>query len=167
MNKLTTRSVIAAAGLALAATTMTISAPSYAVVETSTSEVNTDIQGLAMQGFDPVAYFTSGGPQKGKLKYAVRHTGGTYYFANAKNRDTFMANPDRYLPQYGGFCAMGIALGKKLEGDPNVWKIVDDKLYLNVNEDVATAWNRDIPGNLSKANDYWPEIKYATPQSLN
>jgi len=167
MKKLTTRSVVAAAGLALAATTMTISAPSYAVVETSTSEVNADVHGLAMQGYDPVAYFTSGGPQKGKKKYAVRHTGGTYYFANASNKEAFMADPDRYLPQYGGFCAMGIALGKKLDGDPTVWKVVNDKLYLNVNKDVAVAWNRDIPGNLYKASENWPEIKYSTPQSLN
>ncbi|WP_417451588.1 YHS domain-containing (seleno)protein [Kordiimonas sp.] len=167
MKQLTKRSVVAAVGLALAATTLTISTPSYAVVETATSEVNTDVQGLAMQGYDPVAYFTSGGPMKGDKKYAVRHTGGTYYFASAKNKAAFMANPDHYLPQYGGFCAMGVALGKKLDGDPTVWKIVNDKLYLNVNEDVSVAWNRDIPGNLYKANEYWPEIKYSTPASLN
>lgn len=167
MKNLNARSVVAAVGLALAATTLTISTPSYAVVETSTSEVNTNVQGLAMHGYDPVAYFTSGGPRKGKEKYAVRHTGGTYYFENAKNKDAFMADPDRYLPQYGGFCAMGIALGKKLDGDPNVWKVVNNKLYLNVNEDVSVAWNRDIPGNLYKANENWPELKFKTPASLN
>jgi len=167
MKKLTARSVVAAAGLALAASTLTISTPIFAVDETSTSEVNADMHGLAMHGYDPVAYFTAGGPKKGQKKYAVKHTGGTYYFASSSNMKAFMADPDRYLPQYGGFCAMGIALGKKLDGDPNVWKIVDDKLYLNVNQDVSVAWQRDIPGNLYKANQNWPEVKYRTPASLN
>ncbi|WCL54355.1 YHS domain-containing (seleno)protein [Gimibacter soli] len=164
---MTSRSAVAAIGLALATATFAMGTPSFAVVETSTSEVNADAHGLAMQGYDPVAYFTAGGPQKGDKKFALQHTGGTYYFASAENRDTFMADPDRYLPQYGGFCAMGVALGKKLDGDPNVWKIVDDKLYLNVNKDVSVAWQRDIPGNLEKADEYWPGLKYRTPASLN
>ena len=62
---------------------------------------------------------------------------------------------------------MGVALEKKLDGDPKVWKIVDGKLYLNVNADVSVAWQRDIPGNLAKANELWPEIKGKTPASLN
>ncbi|MDX2211286.1 MAG: YHS domain-containing (seleno)protein [Sphingopyxis sp.] len=74
--------------------------------------------------------------------------------------------PGRLCAQYGGFCAMGVALEKKLDGDPNVWKIVDGKLYLNVNQDVSVAWNRDIPGNLEKANENWPGIKNRTPESL-
>ncbi|NVJ70168.1 MAG: YHS domain-containing protein [Alphaproteobacteria bacterium] len=167
MKKLNTRTVATAVGLALAAMNLTITAPSFAVEPMSTSEVNADEHGLAMHGFDPVAYFKSGGPKKGKKQFAVKHTGGTYYFANAKNMKAFMDDPDRYLPQYGGFCAMGIALGKKLDGDPNVWKIVDDKLYLNVNKDVAKAWQRDIPGNLEKAEENWPDVKYRTPASLN
>lgn len=167
MTKFTSRSAAAAIGLALATATFAFGTPSFAVVESSTSEVNADEQGLAMQGYDPVAYFTTGGPAKGDKKFALKHTGGTYYFASAENREAFMANPDRYLPQYGGFCAMGVANGKKFDGDPNVWKIVDDKLYLNVNKDVAVAWQRDIPGNLAKAEEYWPELKYRTPASIN
>lgn len=167
MKKLTKRSAIAAMGLALAATTLSISTPTYAVVETSTSAVNTNEHGLALHGYDPVAYFTENGPKKGKKKYAVRHTGGTYYFSSEKNKNAFMENPDRYLPEYGGFCAMGVALGKKLDGDPNVWKIIGNKLYLNVNKDVAVAWQRDIPGNLTNADENWPDLKHRTPASIN
>lgn len=167
MAKITTRSTVAALGLALAATTLTISTPTYAVVETSTSEVNANEHGLAMHGYDPVAYFTSNGPKKGQKKYSVKHTGGTYYFSSSENMKAFKENPDQYLPQYGGFCAMGIALGKKLDGDPHVWKVIGNKLYLNVNKDVSVAWQRDILGNLNKADENWPEIKYQTPVSLN
>ena len=166
MKSNSTRSVLAAIGLALAATTFT-AMPSFAVVETSTSAVNTNEEGLAMHGYDPVAYFMSNAPMKGEKKFAVKHMGGTYYFANAKNMKAFKADPAAYLPQYGGFCAMGVALGKKLDGDPNVWKIVDNKLYLNVNKDVSMAWQRDIPGNIEKADDYWPEVKDQTPAALN
>lgn len=166
MMKNSTRSVLAAIGLALAATTVT-TMPSFAVVETSTSAVNTNEEGLALHGYDPVAYFKADAPMKGMKKYSVKHMGGTYYFSSSKNMKAFQANPDAYLPQYGGFCAMGVALGKKLDGDPNVWKIVDDKLYLNVNADVSKAWQRNIPGNLAKAEEYWPEVKDKTPASLN
>ncbi|MBE7635678.1 YHS domain-containing protein [Sneathiella sp. P13V-1] len=167
MNKLSKRSLIAAIGLTMAAATVTLSSPSYAVVDNATSAVNTDEQFLAMQGYDPVAYFKSGGPQKGMKKFSVQHTGGNYYFASAENMKAFIANPEKYLPQYGGFCAMGTALGKKLDGDPNVWKIVDGKLYLNVNKDVSVAWNRNLNENIQTADDYWPELKHQTPASLN
>lgn len=167
MSKLTRRSALAAIGLTLAATTVTLSTPTYAVVDNATSAVNTDEQFLAMHGYDPVAYFTSGGPQKGMKKFAVQHTGGTYHFASAENMKAFMENPERYLPQYGGFCAMGMALGKKLDGDPNVWKVVDGKLYLNVNKDVSVAWQRNLEGNINTADENWPELKHKTPASLN
>jgi len=167
MSKLTRRSALTAIGLTLAASAITLSAPSYAVVDNATSAVNTDEQFLALHGYDPVAYFTSGAPEKGMKKFAVQHTGGTYYFSSAENMKTFIADPDSYLPQFGGFCAMGVALGKKLDGDPNVWKIVDGKLYLNVNKDVSVAWQRNLEGNIDQANDLWPELKHLTPASLN
>lgn len=154
-----------AAGLAIAAANI-VGAPAFAVVPTSTSAVNTDEQGLALHGYDAVAYFTSGTPTKGSDQFKAAYDGATYYFSSAANQKMFMANPAAYAPQYGGFCAMGVALEKKLDGDPNVWKIVDGKLYLNVNQDVSVAWNRDILGNLEKANENWPGIKDRTPESL-
>lgn len=166
MTNRTTRALLAALGLLVASTAIP-SAPAFAVVPESTSAVNTDEQGIALHGYDPVAYFTVGAPTKGSASFTATHEGASYHFASAENMRKFKANPAAFAPQYGGFCAMGVALEKKLDGDPNVWKIVDGKLYLNVNADVSVAWQRDIPGNLEKANEYWPEIKNKTPVSLN
>lgn len=138
----------------------------HAVVPSSHSEVNTDANGLAMQGYDPVAYFAEGAPQKGSPEFKVTQNNATYYFASAENKKRFEADPMAYLPQYGGFCAMGTAMGKKFEGDPNVWKIVDNKLYLNFNPDVGRRWGEDIPGHITQANGNWPEIKAMTPEAL-
>lgn len=158
--------LLAAFGLVVAATAIP-TAPAFAVVDDSTAAVNTDQQGVALHGYDAVAYFTAGAPAKGSASFTTIYDGARYYFASAENLKKFQANPSAYAPQFGGFCAMGVALHKKLDGDPIVWKIVDGKLYLNVNKDVQVAWQRDIPGNLAKANGEWPEIKNATPASLN
>lgn len=166
MTTRTTRALLAALGLLVASTSIP-SAPAFAVVPESTSAVNTDEQGIALHGYDPVAYFTVGAPTKGSASFTAKYEGASYHFASAENMRKFKANPSAFAPQYGGFCAMGVALEKKLDGDPAVWKIVDGKLYLNVNADVSVAWQRDIPGNLEKANEYWPEIKNKTPASLN
>lgn len=160
------RALLAALGLLVASTSIS-SVPAFAVVPNSTSAVNTDEKGIALHGYDPVAYFTVGAPTKGNASFTAKYEGASYFFASAENLQKFKANPAAFAPQFGGFCAMGIALEKKLDGDPAVWKIVDGKLYLNVNADVSVAWQRDIPGNLEKANDYWPEIKGKTPASLN
>ena len=153
-------------GLSIGAAAITAS-PALAVVDQSTSNVNTNEGGLALHGYDPVAYFTAGQPTKGSSRYQVGYGGATYHFASAENRDAFKANPATYAPQFGGFCAMGVSLEKKLDGNPHVWKIVDNKLYLNVNEDVAKAWSRDVPGNIDRAEDNWPEVHNQTPASLN
>lgn len=134
--------------------------------EASTSSINVNKAHVAIRGFDPVAYFTDNQPTKGEKKFSVNRSGATYYFASAKNRDTFKANPAKYEPQFGGFCAMGVALGKKLDVEPDVWKIVDGKLYLNVNRDVAVKMNEDLTGNLVKAEANWPAIKDKAPKSL-
>ncbi|MCW5745032.1 MAG: YHS domain-containing protein [Alphaproteobacteria bacterium] len=130
-------------------------------------EINTDAQGVMIHGYDPVAYFTSGQPTKGTTAYSAPHNGGRYLFASAANRDAFVKEPAKYAPQYGGYCAMGTALGKKFDGDPTQWKIVDGKLYLNLNADVAKAWNRDVPGNITKANGNWPRIRDKPAAELN
>ena len=137
-----------------------------AVVPDSASAVNTDDKGLALQGYDAVSYFTDGEPQKGSPKFTIKHDGVTYYFASTEHLHKFKANPAAYLPQFGGFCAMGTAHGHKLEGDPNVWRIVDKRLYLNNNPDVGKRWSQDIPGNISHADDNWPQIKDKTPKEL-
>jgi hypothetical protein len=166
MNTRTILTALAAIGLTLA-TTGAVTSPAYAIVPNSTAAVNTDTAGIALHGFDAVAYFKDGKPKQGSPRFTTSHDGARYQFANAENLKAFQANPAAFAPVYGGFCAMGVALEKKLDGDPKVWKIVDGKLYLNVNQDVSVAWNRDIPGNLVKANENWPTIKDKTPEALN
>jgi YHS domain-containing protein len=156
------------AALAVVALTATgfISTPALAIVPDSKSEVDTDVKGLALQGYDAVAYFTDGQPKKGDPKFQTKLHGVTYYFTSADHLKKFKANPDTYQPQFGGFCAMGTAMGHKFEGDPTVWKIVDNKLFLNFNPDVGRRWSQDIPGNIARADDNWPQIKDKTPKEI-
>ena len=114
--------------------------------------------GLAVRGFDVVSFF-QGEPVLGSDQFAYAHDGATYRFVSQANLDAFKANPAKYEPAYGGFCAYGAARGKKFDGDPRYWKIVDGKLYLNLNGDVQTKWNEDVPGNLKKADANWVKIR--------
>ncbi len=134
--------------------------------ENSPLAINIDEQGVALRGYDPVAYFTAGAPTPGDPSLTAVHDGATYRFASAANRDTFLADPAKYAPAFGGFCAMGAALEKKLDGDPNVWRIVDGRLYVNVAETAQKRWLEDVPGNLAKADANWPRIKDMAPKDL-
>ena len=122
--------------------------------------------GLAVHGYDVVAFFTSGTPALGSDKYAVAYNGGTYRFASQANLDAFKANSAKYEPAYGGFCAFGAALGKKFDGDPHYWKIIDGKLYLNLNGDIQSKWSEDIAGNLRKADGNWAKIRSVAVDKL-
>jgi YHS domain-containing protein len=115
--------------------------------------------GLAVHGYDVVAFFTEAKPVFGTDAHAFAHNGGTYRFASQANLDAFKANPSKYEPAYGGFCAYGAALGKKFDGDPRFWKIVDGKLYLNLNGDIQAEWSKDIAGNIAKADTNWGRIR--------
>lgn len=121
--------------------------------------------GLAVHGYDVVSFF-SGSPELGTDKFAVAQDGATYRFASQANLDAFKAEPKKYEPRYGGFCAFGASVGKKFDGDPRYWKIVDGKLYLNLNGDIQTKWTEDIPGNLKKADTNWQKIQSAPVKSL-
>jgi hypothetical protein len=121
---------------------------------------------LAMHGYDAVAYFTVGRPTQGSDTLVYVHDGAAYRFANRQNLDAFKANPARYVPAYGGFCAYGVALGKKFDGDPDLWTIVDNKLYLNLNEEIQSKWSQDIAGNIKKANSQWKNIASRPVNSL-
>lgn len=121
--------------------------------------------GLAAHGYDVVSYF-KGAPAPGSDKFAVAHDGATYRFANEANLAAFKAEPAKYVPAYGGFCAYGAALGKKFDGDPRFWKIVDGKLYLNLNGDIQSKWNEDIAGNVKKADANWSKIRSTAVDKL-
>jgi len=151
------------AGLAVAVAP----SPSFAYDPASTATINIDKDTLILRGYDAVAYQTQNKAMKGMAHYSASHNGATYQFVSAANRDLFKANPAKYEPAYGGFCAMGVALEKKLDGDPELFRVVDGKLFLNVNADVQKAWSRDVPGNIAKAETNWPDIKAKAPKDLN
>lgn len=138
----------------------------YAYDENSNSANNVDARGVGLHGYDPVAYFTVGKPTVGSEQFEASYDGVRYQFSSAANRDAFTKEPAKYAPAYGGFCAMGAALGKKFDGDPKLWRIVDGKLYLNVSEHANKVWTEDVSGNISKGNQKWPEIKGKTPKDL-
>ena len=112
-----------------------------------------------ISGYDPVAYFTDGKPVRGSGYHVAVQDGITYVFANAEHKKLFIANPNKYLPAYGGYCAYGVAVGKKFVADPEVWKVVDGTLYLNLDKGIQAKWNKDIPGYIKKAGKNWVEIK--------
>jgi YHS domain-containing protein len=113
---------------------------------------------LALKGFDTVSYFVGDGvPVEGKPEFTVRYQGYDYQFASKENADTFIADPAKYAPAYGGYCAWAIGANDALApGDPNVYKIVDGKLYLNFSKDVAVKWDKDIPGFIEKGDKNYP-----------
>jgi YHS domain-containing protein len=130
-----------------------------AVTAYAAGENNVDSSGLALKGYDPVAYFTEKKPVAGKPEFTARHEGATYRFASAANRDAFAAAPAKYAPQYGGYCAFGMASGYKAPIESDAWTVVDGKLYLNYNRSVRSQWSSDVPGYVRKADANWPSVR--------
>ena len=115
--------------------------------------------GVAIEGADPVAYFTEEAYVPGSAEYTHEWQGATWQFASAENRDLFAENPEQYAPEYGGFCAWAVAAKNTLVPvDPNAWSVVDGKLYLNANQKVQTNWLEDVPGFIAEANENWPSL---------
>jgi YHS domain-containing protein len=113
----------------------------------------------AIRGYDPVAYFSQGKPVKGSKEHAVSWNGATWYFSSAANQAAFKSMPEKYAPQYGGYCAYGLSQGHKAPIDPEAWTILDGKLYLNYSKDVKSTWDKDRPKYIQDANTNWPKIK--------
>lgn len=129
-------------------------------------DINANSNDVAIQGYDPVAYFTEAAPTKGSAQYTATYKNAIYQFSSEQNRDLFRADPSKYAPQYGGFCAFGVTKGRKFDTDPMAWRVVDGKLYLNLNKDVQKLWVEDIPGYITNANDTWPTIKTFSDETL-
>ncbi|WP_299028500.1 YHS domain-containing (seleno)protein [uncultured Sulfitobacter sp.] len=147
--------------LAAAATAISFASAAFA------GDQYIDETGFAASGYDVVAYFslpqnpvgqTQPAPVEGNKAITAKYNGATFAFSSDANRDTFLADPAKYAPQYDGHCAYGVAKGGKVPGNPTLWRIVDDKLYLNITTNVVGFWEEDIPGNLNLSTANWPSL---------
>ena len=122
------------------------------------SLLNLDKSGVAIQGYDPVAFFTDKKPVKGDAKFVSKHDGAIYFFASKEHKDLFKAEPAKYEPVFGGYCAYGVSRNKLVEIDVDAFQIVDGKLLLQYSKGVRDDFNEDAKGNLAKANANWPKL---------
>lgn len=132
--------------------------PCTAAAESAPTVYTESASGLAIRGTDPVAYFTEGKAVAGDSQYATEWEGATWRFASAENQELFESNPEAYAPQYGGYCAKALSEGNVVSSDPEAWKIVDDKLYLNYSPQVQQQWLKNIQGNIDLADNMWPDV---------
>lgn len=116
----------------------------------------------AIRGYDPVAYFTVHKAVKGQKKLSTEWQDATWHFSSQANLDAFKRNPEKYAPQYGGYCAYGVSQGYTPEIDPQAFHVQDGKLYLNLSKVVLKRWKEDIPGYVHDADKNWPELKAGT-----
>jgi YHS domain-containing protein len=127
-------------------------------VASAQSLINVNKSGLAIKGYDPVAYFTSNAAVKGDPKFTATYEGATYQFSSEENKNLFEANPGKYAPQFGGFCAWAVSQGYTASIDPNAFQIVDGRLLLQYSLGVRKDFSKDTSGNLKKADANWPGI---------
>ncbi len=151
MHLMTRRNLLIAMAMAMG---LGSASPAFAA-----GPLNLDGRGVALHGYDPVAYFVDGKPVKGAAERSAAAQGATYWFASDKNLELFKADPARYAPQYGGYCAYGVAQGFKPDIDPAAFRIEGGKLYLNLSLDVRERWVKDIPGYIEQANTNWKTLK--------
>ena len=122
-------------------------------------EAQFQVGGIALGGWDPVSYFADGAAARGKSRYRLEYNGATWHFASESHRDRFAANPGRYAPRYGGFCAYAVSQGQLVPVDPHAWTIHRDRLYLNYSTRVRAAWRADLEHHLELADENWQKLK--------
>jgi YHS domain-containing protein len=140
--------------------------PAHAYDITSKAAVNVTSSRVALQSHDPVAYFTVGKPVLGQEKFSTEHEGAIYRFSSEENLKTFKAAPAKYAPLHGGFCQQGAAGGRKLDGDPTIFRVADGKLALFSYKAALDGFLKDPAGQAAKANDNWTKIQDKTPREL-
>ena len=141
--------------LSLLLVTLGLALPAFAQSKTL---LNLDKSGVAIQGYDPVAFFTDHKPVKGQPEFTARHNGALYYFASKEHRELFKSDPAKYEPAFGGYCAYGLSKGKLAEIDVDAFQIVDGRLLLQYSKSVRDNFNKDTKGNLMKAEANWPGL---------
>ena len=119
---------------------------------------NLNDKGVILDGYDAVGFFTDNKPVQGDEKFQTAYQGATYYFATQEHLDLFKSNPDKYKPQFGGWCAYAVSLGRIAPIDVNNFSIVDRRLFIQHNQRAVNGWNKDVPGNITKADKYWPDV---------
>lgn len=122
------------------------------------AKVNVDGSGVAINGYDPVAYFEMAKPVKGSKSFKATHDGATYQFASKRHLGLFKANPGKYAPEYGGYCAFGMRYGQTSKVDPNAWTIVDGKLYLQYSQGTQAVWRTKPQEYITIANQLWKKL---------
>ena len=144
--------------LILLALLMMIPALSAAASGSHEGPFNTH-NGVAIKGYDPVAYFTLAKATEGSPQYSTRWNGAEWRFASAEHRDRFIADPERYAPSYGGYCAWAAANNQVADINPNAWVISDGRLYLNYNNRLHRRFEADLAANIAAADRYWPGLR--------
>ena len=129
-------------------------------------DTGTDSNGVILAGHDTVAYHTEGKPVRGKASITAVHNDAIYRFSSVANRDLFVAEPDKYAPAYGGYCAFGASFGKKFEVDGKAFQVVGGQLFVNKNLDVYKTWRQDIAGNIVQSEANWPRIEQIAADKL-
>ena len=129
--------------------------------------VNVDENGVALQGYDPVAYFIDGQPVKGAQELATSYNGAIYYFASAEHKAKFEKEPGKYAPRFGGFCAFAVSRGATAPINVDAFQIIHGQLVLQKNQDILKRWQEDSEGNFQKAEANWPKIVQRTPTKSN
>ena len=158
--------------LSVRAQTSSAAAPAASATAPATAKtlVNTNAKGLALQGYDPVAYFTDGKPAKGNPAHAAEFAGATYHFASAAHRELFVKEPAKYAPAYGGYCGYAASIGKVRPVKPEHWSIVDERLIIQHSQGAVELWEKDIPGNKVRADRFWPrlvEVKFGKKDPID
>jgi YHS domain-containing protein len=138
---------------------LVLTMPASAGVPGSRSQINLDANGVALGGYDPVAYFDGGKPTHGAAAIFASYGGARYLFATEAHRRAFLTNPKKYVPEFGGFCAVGTSFGEKVDVDPKTGEVVKGKLYLNNNQHALDIFNKDQSGTITKAKSNWPTVK--------
>lgn len=129
-----------------------------ALAKDPVAPVFADGKGVAIRGYDPVAYFAQGAPAQGKAEFTHGYMGATFRFASTANRDLFAGDPAKYAPQFGGYCAWAVGNGYTAPTDPNAWKIEGGKLYLNYNKDIQKKWTERMAELISSGEKNWPAL---------
>lgn len=133
----------------------------------SAADINVDANGLILRGFDATTYQSKSQPAGGTGEHTAAFEGAIYRFGSAVQREIFVASPGKFAPVFNGFCALAAAHGRKVDADPQAYRLIEGRLYVFASQGAAQAWDKDVLGNLAKADANWPRIRSKTPKELN